>query len=73
MAMLRGVIKYWTIGGWGMINPDDKSPAVFIHHSELDKNEFPKDVYPKHGDRVEFDVRISCKNKPEAFNFRRVK
>ena len=52
--MKTGLVKWFNEQkGFGFITPDDKSPDVFVHYSEIDQEGFKT---LEEGQKVEFDV-----------------
>ena len=61
--MLGTVSFYNRLKGWGFCVPDDLSPDLFIHVSNLPSNH----KYLNDGDRIEFQIGES-RGKPLAVN-----
>ena len=55
--------------GYGFIHRDDKDSDVFVHHTDITKNN-PNKYFRllAQGEAVQFDVVMSTKNIPQATN-----
>ena len=60
----RGTIKKWKDeSGFGFIAPDDRSPDLFFHHSEIRPT---KSHIPKVGETCTFELGTGRDGKPVA-------
>ena len=63
--MTGTVIHFNAPKGWGFVSNDDGGPDIFCHHTAILANGYRK---LEKGQRVEFDIEIGAKGKPQAAN-----
>lgn len=63
---MQGVVKWFQASkGFGFIGRDDEQPDVFVHHSGIKMAGYRE---LKQGQRVQFDVEVGPKGKPQAID-----
>lgn len=68
--MAQGIVKWFNSEkGYGFIAPDDGSPDLFVHHSNIDMPGFRELVKD---DRVDFLIGDGRDNRPQAMGVRRL-
>lgn len=66
--MQTGTVAHFsTMKGFGFICCDDGGDDVFVHHTGIDQEGYRK---LEKGQRVEFDVEMGPKGKPQATGVR---
>lgn len=63
---MQGVVKWFQASkGFGFIGCEDGQPDVFVHHTCIKMAGYRE---LKQGQRVEFDVEVGPKGKPQAID-----